>query len=120
MPESSPPTVARLNQAIAALLRRISDLDWTWSRELPLRMEAAGLVEAAAEVHTPAIRGGTPVAALQRMSFELMREPIIAAGLLGAEEVDAGLREYDNPAFVDYNPLFVVASGRRPLQPAAS
>jgi len=108
---------ARFIQAVLDCLEQITDLDLSWARELPLRLEAAGLVEVTAQGRCPAVRAGTAPAAMYRMSFGLMREPVLAAGVLTAEEFDAGLRRYDDPAFIDYGPMIIAAAGRRPMSP---
>jgi SAM-dependent methyltransferase len=110
------PVFARFTRAIRALLDRISDVDLYWSRELPLRLEAAGLVEVTAQGRSPVIRGGGPAAVMHRMSYELMRDAVIDAGLLSIEEFDATLSAYDDPTVVGYGPLLVAASGRRPMR----
>jgi SAM-dependent methyltransferase len=115
--QSNRPAQTRFSQVILAFMERISDLDLSWGRELPPRLEAAGLVEVTAQVRCPTVRAGTATAALHRMSYELMRGPAVAAGVLTDEEFDAALRNYDDPAFIDYSPMMIAAAGRRPLPP---
>jgi SAM-dependent methyltransferase len=93
-------------------------IDLTWSRALPLRLEAAGLVDVTAQGRCPGTRGGGTAASLLRTSFEVMREPVLAGGFLTAEEFDAGLSRYEDPRYVDYGPLVIAASGRRPTAPS--
>jgi hypothetical protein len=90
----------------------------TWSRALPLRLEAAGLVDVTAQGRCPAARGGSTAASLLHTTFGLLREPVLAGGLLTAEGFDAGLSRYEDPSHVDYGPLVIAASGRRPMTPS--
>jgi hypothetical protein len=65
-----------------------------------------------ADVHSHLVRGGQNDFA--RLSLERLREPMIATGLISAEEVDRLLAALDDPATSTMSIFIVGARGRRP------
>lgn len=89
--------------------------DTRLGRSLPRRLRAAGLEEVAAEGRVFLWRGGSPGAALMRLNFEQLRGPILATGLVTAEEYADDLARLDDDAFEVRSPILWTAWGRRPL-----
>ena len=107
------PALRRLEEAWMASGPAMTGSDLTWARTFPLPLERAGLTGTSAEVSTPIVRGGSPVAgnlaAAARLSAALVEHGALTADQL--EEVQAALAD---PAYVDCSFLIVAAWGRRP------
>lgn len=88
--------------------------DTRLGRSLSHRLRAAGLEEVAAEGRAFLWRGGSPGAALMRLNFEQLREPILATGLVTAGEYADDLARLDDPEFEVRSPTLWTAWGRRP------
>lgn len=114
-PSVSPsPAVARVEQALMALVRPSVGTDLDWARGMPLPLERAGLTEASAEVASPVMRGGGPVAGFLATTMEAARAGLIAAGLVTEADLDEVARLCADPSFVDCSFLMVAGRARRP------
>jgi hypothetical protein len=83
-------------------------------RRLYSELHALGLAEVGAEGRVFMVRGGSPPAEVWRLTAEQVRERVIEAGLLSAQEVDGVLALLGEPAFVWMEGLVMAAWGRKP------
>jgi SAM-dependent methyltransferase len=106
-------TFARVGYAfIEALHRRGADT--TWSRTLPHRLAAAGLIRVGATGHVAIYNGGSPQAQLQIANIEQVGDGLIEAGLITTAERSIFRRLLDDPSFVGNHPLMLSSWGQRP------
>ena len=76
---------------------------------------AVGLEDVHAEGRCPIVRGGTPLAAdFLRLTIEKLREPVLAAGAVTAEEFADAVAALQDPNVTVVAPMTVAAWGRRP------
>jgi SAM-dependent methyltransferase len=76
---------------------------------------AVGLEDVQAEGRCPIVRGGTPLAAdFLRLTIEKLREPVLAAGAVTAEEFAQAVAALQDPDVTVVAPMTVAAWGRRP------
>ncbi|MDT8909437.1 class I SAM-dependent methyltransferase [Amycolatopsis sp. PS_44_ISF1] len=115
MPElSSHPATRR---SMAVLTRVMTERVGTaaeWGRTLPVPLEAAGLVDCAAEGSILPARGGEPLAHWLMNTTKLVEPHALATGLITREQLDEAFALYETPSFVDYTWMTVAARGRRP------
>ena len=109
---SSDPAVRASLAALARLMSSSVGTDPDWARRLPLPLEAAGLVDCAAEGHVVPARGGSPMARWLAATHRLIEAPALARGEVGEAELAAAYAAYANPDFVDYTWLTIGALGR--------
>jgi hypothetical protein len=101
---------------VAALARVMADRVGTapeWARTLPVPLEAAGLVDCAAEGVVLPARGGQPLASWLKNTTKLVEEHALATDLVTREVLDEAYAMYETPSFVDYSWMTVGARGRR-------
>jgi len=100
-------------RAIAGLLAAVG-ADMGYASTLPGAVRRAGLELVGGEIHSPLVRGGG-VQDFGRLTFMVLREPLVASGLMTHEEIDAFLRMTLDPES-QYIP-FVMTSvwARRPV-----
>jgi protein-L-isoaspartate O-methyltransferase len=114
LPELSSHPATR--QTMAALARVMADRVGTapeWARTLPVPLEAAGLVDCAAEGVVLPARGGQPLAGWLKNTTKLVEEHALATGLVSQDVLDEAYATYESPSFVDYSWMTVGARGRR-------
>jgi SAM-dependent methyltransferase len=76
---------------------------------------AVGLKDVQAEGRCPIVRGGTPLAAdFLRLTIEKLREPVLAAGAVTAEEFAQAVAALQDPNVTVVAPMTVAAWGSRP------
>jgi SAM-dependent methyltransferase len=103
----------RALEAWIAILAR-TGTDYTWARSFPTPLVRRGLVDVGAEVDTPVLRGGSPVAEFWSLTLEFLRPRIVAADLMTPAELDAARALLADPDFWDLSPAFVATWGRAP------
>lgn len=96
----------------AATLFGAIGADPSYGRRLPSALGEAGLVDVAAEIHAPVVRGGTEV--WTRGTLEQLADRIISTGLATAEDIDLFLSATAVPSTLYAPPFMVSAWGRRP------
>jgi hypothetical protein len=106
------PLFGRALDAVVGFMEQ-AGYDRFFGRRLFSDLTAAGLEEVRAEGRARVVQGGTPNTAFFRLSLEALRQPIVDAGALTADEVDEALVRIDDPEVVYLSPLMVSAWGRR-------
>lgn len=116
MLDSSPhPLFRRLVLAQERLLGDSHGEDMRWARRrLPAALHELGLVDVRMTVSMTYVGDGSAGDQWARLSNAQWREDFVGGGLLTAEDFDAALAQFDDPAFVDIMRLTVTAAGRRP------
>jgi SAM-dependent methyltransferase len=102
----------------AAMIDHVNDVisragaDPTWARDLPSRLQRAGLADVGAESDVPLVQGGSAGAELLHLTGLQVRDELVAGGT-PVEELDAWDAELDCPTrwFPGY--ALVAAWGRR-------
>jgi 2-polyprenyl-3-methyl-5-hydroxy-6-metoxy-1,4-benzoquinol methylase len=106
-------TFAKVGYAFVEALHR-RGADTTWSRTLPHRLAAAGLIRVGATGHMTIYYGGSPEAQLQIANIEQVGDGLIEDGLITALERNIFRRLLDDPSFVGNHPLMLSTWGQRP------
>jgi hypothetical protein len=99
-----------------AMRRLMSDqgVDLRCGRTLRDRLLAQGLVDVQSEGTISMWHGGSPGAALIRLSYEQLAEPMIQGGYLTEADLIADLARLDDPAVAVPSPILWSVRGRRP------
>jgi len=87
-----------------------------YGRRLDAELRRAGLGDVGTEGHVRLCPGGSPPARAWRLTFEQLREEMLATGLAAADLDHAG-RLCDDPGFSFMSQLTMAAWGRRPPDP---
>jgi SAM-dependent methyltransferase len=106
-------TFNKVGYALGEALRR-RGADNTWSRTLPRRLAAAGLVRVGATGHLAIYNGGSRQAQLQIANIEQVGDGLIEDGLITDAERNTFRRLLDDPSFVGNHPLMLSTWGQRP------
>jgi SAM-dependent methyltransferase len=111
-PLAGRPLGAMALRAVAALLAA-AGADMGYASTLPAAVRRAGLELVGGEIHSPIVRGGA-AQDFGRLTVMVLRDPLVASGLLTHDEIDAFLRMTLDPES-QYVP-FVMTSvwARRP------
>lgn len=113
--DSSPyPAFRRLFDAYERALELSHKCDARWPRRLPLLMYEAGLRDIGMRPTLQLVGDGGPAEHVWRTAFGQARDRMIALGLIGEDEFEAGVALFDDPSFVDLALMLVSAWGRRP------
>jgi SAM-dependent methyltransferase len=113
--DSSPhPLMRKIGAASTAAMSQMVGTDPYWARSYPTPLVRAGLVDVDAECRLRLMQGGAREAKMFELMLAQMEQPMIATGLVAAEEVALVRRQLLDPAFFDFPPAFVRAWGRRP------
>jgi SAM-dependent methyltransferase len=101
---------------VEALLDQMASMgfDREFGRKLPTELEALGLEDVQAEGRVRLIRSGTSETAFFRLSFEALRDALVASGRASNDEIEAMLAEFDAPGRTFLSPVLVACHGRRP------
>jgi hypothetical protein len=89
-------------------------VDLRLGRTLRDRLLAQGLVDVQAEGTISVWHGGSPGAALIRLSYEQLAEPMIQGGYLSEADLIADLARLEDPALAFPSPILWSVRGRRP------
>jgi SAM-dependent methyltransferase len=110
------PDGAGAQAAIDAVLDFMSrsGFDPELGRKLTHELESAGLEEVGAEGTVPVYRGGTAATDFLRLSIKALSDPVVEAGLLSHEQIQAGLARLDDPEATVLHATLVAAWGRKP------
>lgn len=100
--------------AAMRLVTHAAGADARFGRSLGSRLRAAGLTDVTVEGRVFLWRAGSAGAALTRLNYEQLREPILATGQLTAEEFAADVARVDDEEFETRSPILWTAWGRRP------
>lgn len=82
-------------------------------RSLASRLRVQGLTNVDTEGRVLLWRGRSTGAALSRLNFEQLREPILATGLVTLAEFDADMAALDNDTFETRSPILWTAWGQK-------
>jgi SAM-dependent methyltransferase len=115
-PGAGEAAAALFDKALAAhhLVMGRHGMDPFYGRRLLGEVQRQGLVATAAEGRAACRNGGSPVAVAWRLTFEQLREEIVATGAMGADEVSAIMALFDDPATIFLTQTTVAAWGQRP------
>jgi SAM-dependent methyltransferase len=103
----------KLEQAQQRLMRE-RGADASYGRRLPQRLAAHGLVNIDAEGQVFFWRGGSPGAQIKRANYLQLRDAILAAGYVSAEELTEELRALEDPSTLVLSPVMWSVRGQRP------
>jgi SAM-dependent methyltransferase len=111
------PRAAAFNRPMWAILDalavgRVSDV--SFGRRLGDALLGQGLVEVGQDRITPVRQGGGPGARFTRMWLELLRGPLVGAGVLSEADLDELRQAFDDPSFFFVDRTLFGACGRRP------
>ena len=107
--------VRRVFVAAMRHLEATYPIDCQYGRHSMADLIAVGLEEVHAEGRCPIVRGGSPLAAdFLRLTIEKLREPVLAAGAVSADEFDEAVAALQDPTITVVAPMTVAAWGRRP------
>ena len=104
----------RRSRALWAAMKDTGTMDLDFGRRLPSLFEGLGLRNFGHEGVTLAGRGGDPLARFGQMTYELVRERFVAAGVLTEADFDELNRAYDDRSFWFVGFTLFGAWGRRP------
>jgi SAM-dependent methyltransferase len=106
----------RISKTAAAMrsVTAAAGLRARFGRTLLRRLRAAGLEQLGIEGRAFIWPGGSDGAALNRLNYEQLRDPILATGRVTEEEFAADLARLDDCEFEIRSPLMWSAWGRRP------
>jgi hypothetical protein len=107
------PALRRIEEKWLELATGTVGSDLTWARTFPLPLERAGLTETAAEISSPVMRGGSPVAIAFQASVRVGVPAMLAASAITSEEVAEVYAMCADPEVVDWSYQMLVAWGRR-------
>lgn len=104
----------RVVAAHLAVLIESNGFDPAYGRRLSGALAEAGLVNLGAEGRAAMWGGADAGGALFRLTLEQLREPMIAARRVTADEIDQALDLLTDPSFTFLSQLTIAAWGRRP------
>jgi SAM-dependent methyltransferase len=110
--------IERASKTVSAMrhVTATAGADARLGRSLARRLRALGLADVGAEGRVLLWQGRTAGASLMRLNCEQLREPILATGLVTAEEFDTDLAAFDDEDFEIASPVLWTAWGRRSRQ----
>jgi SAM-dependent methyltransferase len=85
-----------------------------WGRHLPSLLATHGLVDVGAEALAPLFPGGSASAQFWSLSWQQLRQPILARGV-ASEELNRALSDLEDPTQWFTAPAMVAVWGRKPL-----
>jgi SAM-dependent methyltransferase len=86
-------------------------------RAMLRQVHRLGLTDIGADAELDVVQPGTPQAEMYRLSFAALAEPLVASGVLTAEEAAKGITRVDEPDFLGCGFAFISVWGRSPFQP---
>ncbi len=105
----------KLEQAQQRLMRE-RGADSTYGRRLPERFAAHGLANIEAEGQVFVWRGGSAGAQVKRANYLQLREAMLAADDVSAEELEEELRVLEDPMMRLLSPVMWSVRGQRPRE----
>ncbi|MBW1599085.1 bifunctional 2-polyprenyl-6-hydroxyphenol methylase/3-demethylubiquinol 3-O-methyltransferase UbiG [Streptomyces sp. JJ38] len=118
-PRTAAERFQRVHDAVVTVLGG-RGCDNRFGHRLPAALAERGLTGVDALVDGGALRGGSAGAEFYRHTFRRLREPLLAGGLVGEEELGQVLADLADPGFVTLSAPLVSAWGRRGPAPARS
>ncbi|MCW2593965.1 MAG: hypothetical protein JWQ86_6392 [Mycobacterium sp.] len=91
----------------------IGGADQTWARDLPVRLQALGLVDVEASADIPMFRGGSPLARMWNLTWVQIHDKLVALGV-SPEVIAAAQAELEDEQRWFCAPPTVRAWGRAP------
>ena len=107
------PSMRRAGGAMVRFLES-RGADPNYGRRLFGDLRAAELEDVGAEGRVYMMRGDHPSSVLPRYTLERVRAPMVAAGLVSGEELDAALTLFADPTMAVMSHVMMAAWGRRP------
>jgi SAM-dependent methyltransferase len=92
---------------------RAAGVDADWAHDLPVRLARHGLIDINAALDVPLFRGGSTQARFWGLTWEQVRERVVAAGEPG-EIIDRGQADLADERRWFHGPAMVIACGWRP------
>ena len=105
---------SRAVQAHNAVLAEQHTFDPFYGRRVAGQLRQAGLVNLGSEGRASMWRGGEPGGTVWRLTFEQLREPMIASRLVTPGEVDRATELCDDPRLSFLSQITMAAWGQRP------
>ena len=113
--DSSPHLLMRkAGAASTVVMRDMVGTDPNWARTFPTPLLNAGLVDVDAECRLRMMQGGTREARMFELMLAQLTLPMVATGLISADEIATLRAQLLDPTFFDFPPAVVRAWGRRP------
>jgi SAM-dependent methyltransferase len=111
---AEPPALRRAMLAGMRYLQSTGPVDVEYGRRLVDDLDAAGLVDVAAEGRCAIVRGGSPPAAhFLGLTLEKLRHGMMASHRISEGELDSALAALQDPSLTVVMPMTVAAWGRR-------
>ena len=106
---------AAVRRVAAAMIQFLESqgADPNYGRRLFGDLRAMGLLDVGAEGRVYMMRGGHPSSVLPRLTFERIRDPIVASGAASKTEFDEALALLNDPEMAVMSPVMMAAWGRR-------
>jgi SAM-dependent methyltransferase len=117
-PRMGPELGERFERMVAAHHAVIAErhgFDPHYARRLAGDLADAGLTASGCRGRASMWRAGEAGGEIWRLSFEQLRDGILAMGLMDAAEADAAIELCTDPRFSTLSPIMMAAWGRRPL-----
>lgn len=105
---------ARVVAAANAVLAGQHSFDPHYGRRVAGDLADAGLTDIACEGRASMWRGGEAGGRVWRLTFDQLREPMLASGLVTSADIDEAIALCDRPEFWFVSQLTMAARGRRP------
>ena len=107
------PSYAGAWAALETVLRA-GGVDPSWAHEMPNLLEREGLIDVGAEGEFPLFTGGSPMARVFSITWEQMRERMVASGLIGDDDLTCAIQSLLHTTDWLVAPPIFAAWGRRP------
>ena len=101
--------------ALEAVMRA-GGVDPSWAHEMPNLLKREGLVDVGAEGEFPLFTGGSPMAQVFSITWEQMRERMVASGLIGNDDLTCAIQALLHTTDWLVAPPIFAAWGRRPKE----
>jgi 2-polyprenyl-3-methyl-5-hydroxy-6-metoxy-1,4-benzoquinol methylase len=109
------PSYAAAWAALEAVMRA-GGVDPAWAHEMPNLLKREGLVDVGAEGEFPLITGGSPMARVFYITWEQMRERMVASGLIDNDDLTRAMQSLLHTTDWLVAPPMFAAWGRRPSE----
>jgi len=102
----------RVNRGVIGVMRA-RGFDPHFARRLPGALQALDLASVGAVARSDLVYGGSAAAAFARWTMVALRDALVAAGPITADDVDEAVRLADDPGFSWLRPPIIAAWGRK-------